>query len=349
MLDNTQESRVILNNFLQEWPIEKVENMTLEEYVSTDNHHTFCYWVELMAKELGNIRGYKSMKFGIYKRLEPNKKPKKMISDAVYSWQKYYGDTRGEAFAHIKSEVIKIIKLASNGDFNKIDNFKLNPLVRWKIAFLYSGERLIPIYKRSVLEDISSGFNFDVSKKTPYSVLYQVIINNKAFNLSVFEYALALYTKYVLEDKKNLTNQNDQRKDTTKKNTKKHIRKGSKEVVVSQEHNRIQQDLYNWLCKQYGGKKFVKMERNQVDIRVLLKAETIFYEVKSDGSAMNCIKAALGQLFTYVYKDDRNVTKSLVVAGKNVPNENEEKFIKYLKEKLNIDFTYISIEEVIKT
>ena len=38
--------RTLYNQFLQQFPIENLEAMTLEEYTNLDKDNSFCYWLE---------------------------------------------------------------------------------------------------------------------------------------------------------------------------------------------------------------------------------------------------------------------------------------------------------------
>lgn len=53
--------------FLDNWPLETLKAMTLEEYTNTKRENSFCYWLEHITRDLGSIVGGSSYKFGIYK------------------------------------------------------------------------------------------------------------------------------------------------------------------------------------------------------------------------------------------------------------------------------------------
>lgn len=42
--------------FLKEWPLRRIQNMTLGEYTNLDKT-SFCYWVEATTTDLGSIWG----------------------------------------------------------------------------------------------------------------------------------------------------------------------------------------------------------------------------------------------------------------------------------------------------
>lgn len=50
------ELKELLDNFLDRWTIENVQNLTLQEYVGLGNKDTFCQWVETKTRMLGSIK-----------------------------------------------------------------------------------------------------------------------------------------------------------------------------------------------------------------------------------------------------------------------------------------------------
>lgn len=65
---NANDLHQLWAEFLKRWPIERLREMTLEEYTNlrsnTDDY--FCHWVERKTESLGSIQGATSAKFGIY-------------------------------------------------------------------------------------------------------------------------------------------------------------------------------------------------------------------------------------------------------------------------------------------
>ena len=53
-------------DFLKQWPIDRLKAMTIEEYTNLDKT-SFCYSLEHVTRNLGSIRGGSSYKFGIYR------------------------------------------------------------------------------------------------------------------------------------------------------------------------------------------------------------------------------------------------------------------------------------------
>ncbi len=125
--------------FLREWPLERLRRMTLQEYTAAGQSHTFTAWIENRLDQIGSIWGGSSFKFGIYSRKNKTDKPGS-ASDAYtrdYAWYRKYGSTPEEAFAKVKSLVVKVAEAATRADYAAIDAVDLGEAYKWKIAFHY--------------------------------------------------------------------------------------------------------------------------------------------------------------------------------------------------------------------
>ena len=144
-------------DFLDYWPIDRLESMTLEEYTDTNRENSFCYWLEHITRDLGSIVGGSSYKFGIYKRssLSEVKEESNRNTDGEYAWFKKYGLTATEAFNNIKKQIVDIAKYAQNNNLNIIDEIELGDAYKWKIAFLYSDYKVINIFKKEALNFVA--------------------------------------------------------------------------------------------------------------------------------------------------------------------------------------------------
>jgi hypothetical protein len=349
-LENTTViGRDILNNFLERWPLESVKKLTLQNYVSVGNKDTFCQWVETKTKDLGNINGMiGSKKFGIYKRKENGIIPKKYDSDKEFSWQKNLNcSSRTLAFNYVKDSIEKIIVASEKGNFEIIDNINLSDLFKWKVAYLYSNERLISIFKRDVLFKIAKHFGLETTKSTKISEIQELMILNKPSQQSIYEYSSELYQKFGKTKKskkiKTKTSTPRIRRSSTTRNTEDQSRKGATSYIATQKHNKLQLALRNVLIKKYG-KVNVLLEENNVDAKVILKDKILMFEIKSASYATECIRQALGQIFSYSHFDKDKRKKQLIVVGQFPPNIDDLKFINYLKTNLKIEFDYQNIE-----
>jgi hypothetical protein len=345
------EYKELLDSFLDRWTIDEIKGLTLEEYVGLGNKDTFCQWVETKTRLLGSIKGMTSIKFGIYERKDPTTKPKNYKNDEKYSWLQGYGDSRKAAFENTKRDIIRIIQLAEVGKFGQIDKIQLPDLFKWKVAFLYSNERLIPIYRRDVLFKIANHFGLQTNGKTTISEIQNVMMLNKPAYLCVYELMHQLYDQFsAKEDKKEIvaiTTRKELRRTTrsatTGRDINPQIRTVTRSYVAEQKHNKIQEALKALLIKQYG-KGNVILEENFVDIKLIQPDYISFYEVKASSYASECIKEALGQILLYSLNDKDSRHKKHIIVGQYPATDNDKIYIDFLKKNLNLEFDYLNVE-----
>lgn len=188
--------------FLQEWPLSRLEALTLEEYTNLDRSTSFTYWLEKKTEHSGSIWGGSAFKFGIYRRADTQKVQDydNRLTDGVYAWFKKYGDTAEEAFKHVKEIVMGIATASQSGVFEFIDNVDLGESVKWKIAFHYNANSLVPIFKREVLVRAAEKGGLAEARKRPISKLQEFLINQKQPDENTIEYSFRLWNKFNIEN-----------------------------------------------------------------------------------------------------------------------------------------------------
>lgn len=348
---NIKECKEILNLFLERWTIENVLDITLEEYVGLGNKDTFCQWVETKTRMLGSIKGMTSIKFGIYQRQDRAKRPKNYENDDRYSWLAAFGEEREAAFKKVKDEIIKIIQLSELGKFEQIDDLVLPDLFKWKVAFLYSNERLIPIFKPDVLLKIAHHFGLKTGRNTKISEIQNVIMFNKPADLDVYSFMRKLYDEFGTEDDKieiagrtiRIKEMRTKRRPAGSRNIEAQIRRGGASYVAQQKHNKIQEALVKLLSDKYG-KENVLMEENFIDVRLIQPDYISFYEVKSASYASQCVKEALGQILLYSLNDKDERPKKHIIVGQYPANDIDRKYIEFLKQNLKLEIDYMNIQ-----
>ena len=150
--------RELYQAFQQEFPLEALKDMPLERYSNLNKEDSFCYWLESRTYKLGSFWGGSSYKFLIYRyNNKPAEGDPRVTSDDKYAWYSNLGkDTAEEAYQVVRDEIVKVATLAQQGDFDAIDSLdRLGHSYKWKIAFLYSKENLIPIYNRGMLQIVA--------------------------------------------------------------------------------------------------------------------------------------------------------------------------------------------------
>ncbi|EJL6978960.1 AAA family ATPase [Vibrio cholerae] len=187
--------QALWDEFLATWPLDRIETMTLPEYVSTQDKTTFTYWLETRTQSLANIKGSPSPKFGIYKRNSDPKDRSGMIHGDEYSWWEKFGTTEQEAFEKIRNEIIKVIKAARDGDVKSIDKVELAPIYKWKIAFMYQDQNapcIINIFAKDKLVELTG-----LPSSSGYPELYHSLMQDYSVALhdNIAEYGRVCWSR----------------------------------------------------------------------------------------------------------------------------------------------------------
>lgn len=179
----------LYDEFLGEFPLDYLKTMPLEKYTNLHRTDSFCYWIESKTYELGSIWGGSSYKFGIYRYAKRPYQPSVIVSDDEYAWyKKYNASNREQAYQITLSSIVRVAELAASGEFSQIDDdVTLGEVLRWKIAFLYSNKSLVPIYKRSMLEDAALALGCSDVKSAKMWELQQFLMYKKG-DKDLFEF-----------------------------------------------------------------------------------------------------------------------------------------------------------------
>jgi 5-methylcytosine-specific restriction protein B len=151
------EREALWDKFLQRWPLEKLNQITLPEYTKAGDSDCFTYgWLEQTTENLGSIWGGSAFKFGVYSRKDKSDKKDgagKSYS-TEYGWYSKYGTTPEAAFERVRAIIVEIANAARSGSLDTIENADLGAAIKWKIAFLYqdrSVPTILPVYKAALL------------------------------------------------------------------------------------------------------------------------------------------------------------------------------------------------------
>lgn len=202
----TLEEKSLFLEFQERWSLDKVKEMTLEEYtgIGGKERDDFAYWVESKLDTLGSIWGGSAFKFGIFKRNANDDKENNQgrIYTDDYAWLAKYGKTKEEAFTKIKSYIVKIIELSHQNKLNEIENIDLGHSYKWKIAFHYQNIndiRIVCIFNYDVLQKIAKDENLGLGDNPNTAQIYNGLLSNKTYTLETMceEKSVPLSQKYI--------------------------------------------------------------------------------------------------------------------------------------------------------
>lgn len=198
--------------FLEKFPLEKLEHMKIDEYSNLKKEDSFCYWIESKLADLGSIKGGSAFKFGVYKyqNLPSTAKARFDIKcDKNYAWVGELGDSAEDAYSKVLATVIRVAKAASKGLYDEIDNDENDILwasFRWKIAFLYSNgdlddKDIIPIYGLWQLRHLAKEYKMPKPNKAKPFEIQKYLLGLKG-DLAFFDYYNQLWSLVPKDDKK---------------------------------------------------------------------------------------------------------------------------------------------------
>ena len=151
------EGNVLWDKFLLRWPLEDLNQMTLQEYTQAGNSDCFTFgWLEKATENLGSIWGGSAFKFGVYSRKDQGDKENgsgKSYS-TLYGWYSKYGATAEVAFERVRTIIVDVAKAARAGNLDDIEKAELGSAIKWKIAFLYqdrASPTILPVYSANHL------------------------------------------------------------------------------------------------------------------------------------------------------------------------------------------------------
>lgn len=193
-IPDVEESQRHYEDFLEKYPIEKLKELTLEEYANS-NKDSFCYTLEFGIEKLGSIKGSSAYKFGIYRyNKRPDDKNGRM-SDDIYAWYSRYGDTSEKAFENILNKIVEVANAAKEFDLERIDKIDLSNMVKWKIAFLYSDYRLMNIFSEEALRHLSKKHGLKNADMASLSEMYKFLLRFRNEE-NIFEFSSKLWNEW---------------------------------------------------------------------------------------------------------------------------------------------------------
>ena len=111
--DMVYEDRAVTarGSFLQAYPLQKLKNLTVDEYVIGKGTASFCACVEVKTKAWASIQGATANKFGIY--YGKTKSDPKMR----YRFTQKFGSSKNEAFSAVKDALLDLVEAGKSQNF----------------------------------------------------------------------------------------------------------------------------------------------------------------------------------------------------------------------------------------
>ena len=174
-----------LNKFKNEYPIERFNQLSLDEYaLGTDNKDSLCYQMEFgKYKHTGpGIGGATAFKYGIYYSKDKNSYVTRagIVTDPEKNWQNIRDDLSKVFYSVSKANSVLDIK-------DVYSSLKGMPMYIIKLAFCYYPEKLICIAGRKQLKGVLD--LFDIEYNENYSSLQLSFLINQVIRKNIPELA----------------------------------------------------------------------------------------------------------------------------------------------------------------
>jgi len=194
---NPKFADVTLTSFLNSWNLERITTMTLESYAHLEDHDSLCYWLEYGTKYLGAIGRISLNKFELWEiQNDKEFKDDRYKKHSGYAWNRNRGDSLEAAFANVRAMAVEIVKFSIAGDWKAIEEIPFHAIGKWKLAFLFSDKRLLPVYSMRALLAIADGLGLSFNASSPVYLLQEAILNLKPAEEDVIDYSYHLYDLY---------------------------------------------------------------------------------------------------------------------------------------------------------
>lgn len=189
--------------FLEEWPLSRLSEMTLDEYIKTGSQDTFTSWIESRLDKLGSIWGGSAFKFGVFSRdgSELKENTNRHSYSDTHGWYTALGGSAEEAFAKVRESVVRVAQLARSGDLESIEAFTgLGEAYKWKIAFHYQ-DRAKPTIVNIFRPEALAAFAESGSVKNT-AALQKLVLEKNTERLGVLEFGKQVWAVW---SKKNIS------------------------------------------------------------------------------------------------------------------------------------------------
>ena len=177
-------------SFVSKFPLDKIKDLTVDQYVQGTDKNSFCYWLEFKNILFG-IGGGNASKFGVYKS-----KGGKYYTNYGKNKKVISGDDLDILFTQIKSGIIEALNHTANDEIDKIRSIEIPiwNMILQKILSIYYPNKFITIGSSDVLIECAKSIGLTGVDLKPEN---SIMINFECKNLlsSNKEYADWPYEK----------------------------------------------------------------------------------------------------------------------------------------------------------
>lgn len=197
--DTSHEDKAVSTRgqFLRDFPLNRLKDLTLDDYVIGKGTASFCTHVEAKTREWATIQGSTAIKFGIYFGKT------KSEQELKYRFSKKFGNKKQAAFLAVKEALLTLVADGKKKKFADIDKNPLSQLFKAKILSLYYPDIYLNVCSADHLEILASELGLQecsFSSEYQHRLLVDKSGNSITEKWSNPKYMEYLYAKYINGD-----------------------------------------------------------------------------------------------------------------------------------------------------
>ena len=187
-----ERNEALRKKFVEDYTINAIQSFTKDQYViGKGTNDSFCYRIEEELRELGDMHGANSSKFGMYYGKSGSDTEEK------YRMQKKFGEDPDKALELIKEQIVNLILAGETEDYDAIRECKLWPLFRGKILSTYYPERYLAIFIDEHLDYFISKLSLDIPDSADVLDKQACLVKWKQSNIRLKDISMYLFDSFL--------------------------------------------------------------------------------------------------------------------------------------------------------
>lgn len=193
--------------FLSEYPIEFIPNLTIEQYASGDK--SFSRW---LLYGLPNITKPGNVFPDASEVYTTKKEPSKPLLSK--SCKKNFGSDDKRAFNKLIKEIVNFLEDIKQKNYNNFNNYKINSIMKNMLMIVYFYDRFVPVRTEPTINNCLKSVSIPFEKDTPMVYKNLKLVEWKKTvpelagwtNQMVLDFCLWLNRKNIITNKEELCN-----------------------------------------------------------------------------------------------------------------------------------------------
>ena len=163
--------RDVINNFKNKYPIEKIESISLNDYMlapkGKGNDSSFCAMLRYDSQPICSMGNAFPTTFEIYKNSDGN-----IVLSPTY--KKEFNDNYNKAFITLKKRIKEFLVAAGNKDTEQMNKIKINQSFKQKMAVVYFNDLYFPGAVKEYIKQSCIRFGLDFDENNVFNSMIEL-------------------------------------------------------------------------------------------------------------------------------------------------------------------------------